>query len=373
MDDGSREGSKVSRRKFLAFGCCAAGLAGATRAGAANAQAPASARGAVDVHAHYFPERFVKSINEQGGPPGVSFDLSNPDAPIFNIGGGRIPIDVTYWDLPKRIQRMDAQGVTTHALSLTTPFVYWASPERGAELARIVNDSMVEANTAYPTRFFGCATLPLQAPELAVKELDRLAGSRAIRGVYMPTSFAGKELSDESLFPIYAKCEALNLPVLLHPDQAAAAMGANRLQRFYLANILGNPFDTAIAVSYLVFGGVMDRFPRLEIVLPHAGGAMPYISGRLRHGQSVRPELKGAAQRPFNEYLRRFHYDTITHSPQLLQDLIDLVGIDRVMLGSDYCFDMGYERPREIIDGLKLSAADKERLNSGNAARLLRL
>jgi hypothetical protein len=97
----------------------------------------------VDVHAHYFPERFVQSINEQGGPPGVSFDLSNPDEPIFNIGGGRIPIDVTYWDLPKRIVRMDTQGVTTHALSLTTPFVYWATPERGAALARIVNDSMI--------------------------------------------------------------------------------------------------------------------------------------------------------------------------------------------------------------------------------------
>jgi len=371
MDD--RERSKVSRRGFLAMGCCAAGLGVTAGSGTARAQGQTAGRGAVDVHAHYFPERFVKSINEQGGPPGVSFDLSNPNAPIFNIGGGRIPIDVTYWDLPKRIERMDAQGVTTHALSLTTPFVYWATPERGAELARIVNDSMIEAHTAYPTRFFGCAALPFQAPDLAVKELDRLANSRAIRGVYMPTSFAGKELSDPSLFPIYAKCEALNLPVLLHPDQAAAAMGANRLQRFYLANILGNPFDTAIAVSYLVFGGVMDRFPRLEIVLPHAGGAMPYISGRLQHGQSVRPELKGVAERPFTEYLRRFHYDTITHSPQLLRDLIDLVGIDRVMLGSDYCFDMGYERPREIIDGLKLSAADRDRLYSGNAARVLRL
>ena len=110
MDD--RERSKVSRRGFLAMGCCAAGLGVAAGSGAARAQGAQAGRGAVDVHAHYFPERFVKSINEQGGPPGVSFDLSNPNAPIFNIGGGRIPIDVTYWDLPKRIERMDAQGVT---------------------------------------------------------------------------------------------------------------------------------------------------------------------------------------------------------------------------------------------------------------------
>lgn len=363
----------LNRRRFLSLGCCTAGLTALAGRPAAAGQAPARGRGAVDVHAHYFPERFVKAINEQGGPPGVSFDLSQPDAPIFNIGGGRIPIDVTYWDLPKRLQRMDAQGVTTHALSLTTPFVYWATPERGAELARLVNDSMVEAHTAYPTRFVGCATLPLQAPDLAVKELDRLAGSRAIRGAYFPTSFAGKELSDPSLFPIYEKCEALNLPVLLHPDQAAAAMGAGRLQRFYYANILGNPFDSAIAAGHLVFGGVLDRFPRLTVVLPHAGGAMPYLSGRMQHGQQVRPELKGAAQKPFMEYLRRFYYDTITHSPQLLRYLIDLVGVDRVMLGSDYCFDMGYERPRDIVEGLKLTAADSEAIYSGNAARVLGL
>jgi aminocarboxymuconate-semialdehyde decarboxylase len=266
---------------------------------------------------------------------------------------------------------MNAQGVTLHALSLTTPFVYWAPPERGAALARLVNDSMIEAHTAHPTRFVGCATLPLQAPDLAVKELDRLAGSRAIRGAYMPTSFAGKELSDPSLFPIYAKCEAMNLPILLHPDQAAAAMGANRLARFYMANTLGNPYDTGIAVTNLVFGGVMDRFPRLNIVLPHAGGALPYLAGRLEHGQQVRPETKDTAQRPFMEYLRRFHYDTITHSPQLLRFLIDLVGVDRVMLGSDYCFDMGYERPREIIDALKLKPAEQDSIYAGNAARVL--
>jgi aminocarboxymuconate-semialdehyde decarboxylase len=117
----------------------------------------------------------------------------------------------------------------------------------------------------------------------------------------------------------------------------------------------------------------MDRFPALDIVLPHAGGSMPYIAGRLQHGQRVRPELKGAAQKPFMEYLRRFHYDTITHSPELLRFLIDLVGVDRVMLGSDYCFDMGYERPRDIIDALKLSPADRDLVFGGNAARVLGL
>jgi aminocarboxymuconate-semialdehyde decarboxylase len=372
MSTNDTPSARLGRRRFLAtVGCCAAGL-GLGNAGAA-AQDRRRLGAVVDVHAHFFPERFVRAINEEGGPPGVSFDLSKPDAPIFVIGGGRIPIDVTYWDLEKRLKRMDAAGVTTHALSLTTPFVYWAEPARGAALARLVNDAMIEAHTAYPTRFVGCATLPIQAPELAVKELERLAGSRAIRGAYMPTSFAGKELSDPSLFPIYAKCQQMNLPILLHPDQAAAAMGAARLQKFYLANMLGNPFDSAIAASYLVFGGVMDRFPTLNIVLPHAGGAVPYLAGRLQHGQAVRPETQGVAQKPFMEYVRRFYYDTITHSPELLRFLIDLVGMDHVMLGSDYCFDMGSERPRDVIDALQLRRPDRDRLYSGNAARILGL
>jgi aminocarboxymuconate-semialdehyde decarboxylase len=153
----------------------------------------------------------------------------------------------------------------------------------------------------------------------------------------------------------------------------AAALGANRLSRFYMANTLGNPYDTGIAVTNLVFGGVMDRFPRLTFVLPHAGGAVPYLSGRLQHGQRVRQETQGVAQRPFMEYLRRFYYDTITHDPALLRFLVDLVGVDRVMLGSDYCFDMGYERPREIIEALKLRASDRDAIYFGNAARVLRL
>jgi aminocarboxymuconate-semialdehyde decarboxylase len=159
--------------------------------------------------------------------------------------------------------------------------------------------------------------------------------------------------------------------VLLHP---LTVIGANRLGRFYLNNFLGNPFDTAVAAAHLVFGGVLDRFPKLEVCLPHAGGAMPYLVGRLTHGQKVRPETKGVAKRPFDAYLRRFTYDTISHAPAALSYLVDLVGADRVMIGSDFCFDMGPARPREIVvRGIKLSARDRARILSENARRLLRL
>ena len=325
---------------------------------------------AIDVHAHYFPAAFLKAMAAEGSPPHFPLDMSNPAAPTVIRGSFRLTLDASYWDLDRRLKAMDAARVTTHALSLTAPMVHWAPAERGAKLARIYNDAVIEAHTAFPDRYVGCAALPVQDAALSLAELKRVEGQRGIRGVYLPTNLGTRELSHPDLFPIYERCEALGLPVLLHP---VGVIGAERLAPYYLGNLLGNPFDTTVAAAHFVFGGVLDRFPRLEIVLPHGGGALPALWGRLQHGQSVRPETQGVAKRPFGEYLRRFHYDTITHSPELLRTLVELVGADRIMLGSDYCFDMGYERPREIIARLGLSRADQDRMLFGNAARILKL
>ena len=339
-------------------------------AGAAMYSQGTARRRAIDVHAHYFPRPFLNDLAKNGAAPGFDVDFSMPDAPVLVQGTVRTPLDVTYWDLDKRIRRMDAQGVEVHALSLTLPMVHWASPARGAALATMVNDSMIEAHAAFPERFVGCASLPIQAPDLAVKEIDRISEQRAIRGVYLPTSFSDKNLSDPSLFPIYQRCERLNLPVLLHP---VTPIGSDRLQPYYLRNLLGNPYDTGVAAAFLIFGGVLDRFPNLNVVLPHAGGTLPFMAGRLQHGHGVRPEVRNTAQRPFAEYLRRFHFDTITHSPEALRFLIELVGTDRVVLGSDYCFDMGDDHPLETIAKLKLSSADQDKILFANARRLFRL
>ena len=360
----------VSRRAFLglaSLGTSILSLAGARTAAAQRKTTPAAA---IDVHAHFFPEKFLKSLAEEGGPPDLQVEFSASGVPTLVRGTVRLALDVTYWDLDKRLERMNGQNVTMHALSLTVPMVHWAPPERGAQLAQLVNDAMAEAHTAFPDRFVGCATLPVQDPALALKELERVAGGRAIRGVYLPTNVGGRELSDPALFPVYKRCQALNLPVLLHP---VTVIGAERLRSYYLSNLLGNPFDTAVAAASLILGGVLDRYPRLNVVLPHAGGALPYLWGRLQHGQTVSEEVKDAAQRPFGQYLRRFHYDTIVHSPELLRFLVGLVGADRVVLGSDYCFDMGYERPRDVVMKTGLGAADREKIFGGNAGRLLRV
>jgi aminocarboxymuconate-semialdehyde decarboxylase len=181
---------------------------------------------------------------------------------------------------------MDRAGVAVHALSLTVPMVYWARGDVARRAAEAVNDAMTAAHAAYPERFVGCATLPMQEPALALAELRRVAGLEGIHAVYLGTNVNGRELSDPAFMPIFAECAARRLPVLLHP---ISVVGAERLQPFYLSNLLGNPFDTAIAAAHLVFGGVLDSLPGLQVCLPHAGGALPYLVGRLRRAVRSRP------------------------------------------------------------------------------------
>jgi aminocarboxymuconate-semialdehyde decarboxylase len=323
----------------------------------------------IDIHAHFVPEEYLRLIEEQGEPYGVSL-RRGANGPMIVVGQAVIgPITAHYHNLDVRLRAMDKQGVAVHALSLNPPMVYWADSALGLRLARLVNDAMAEATRAHPERFVALATLPMQDPEAAVNEVDRAVKELGCRGIYLGTNVRGKELNDSSFLPVFERINALGVPIFLHPFNV---IGAQRLTSYYLHNLLGNPFDTAVAAANLIFSGLLDRFPKLNICLPHAGGAFPFLIGRLNHGWKVREECR-ALKKPPLSYLRRFTYDTISHAPESLRYLIDLVGADRVMLGSDYCFDMGYERPVQVVTALKLSSSDQEKILGGNAARLLRL
>lgn len=332
-------------------------------------RAGAKRAAAIDIHAHFFPEVYLRAIETQGERSGITLDRSDAAGPAIKIGtmlGGHLRRE--FYDLEARLKEMDRAGVDVHALSLTFPMVYWADAELGTRLARAVNDAMSEAHRAYPDRFVGLATLPMQDPKRAVEELDRAARLSGIRGVYLGTNVNGRELDDPAFMPVWERIDALELPVFLHPLNV---IGAQRLGPYYLANLLGNPYDTGVAAARLIFGGVLDRFPKLSVCLPHAGGTLPYLIGRLDRGQKVRRELAHMKRRP-SAYLRRFTYDTISHAAAPLRYLIGLVGADRVMIGSDYCFDLGYERPVQVVTGLPgLTKADRARILGGNAAKLL--
>lgn len=323
----------------------------------------------VDTHAHWYPAEWLKLFDRDGAKEGAKLERSGSR---YTIRTERIvnDFDEEFVDLGLRIAGMDRQGVDVHALSLTAPMVYWASPGFGLALAQAYNDAAAAAHARYPGRFVGLAMVPMQAPELAVKELERAAALPGMRGLYMATNVNGADLDEKRFWDVYAKAEELGWTVFLHPLDT---IGRERTTRYYLKNLVGNPYDTGVAAAHLIFGGVLDAFPKLEFNLPHAGGTFPWLIGRWDHGTRVRPELKHMPRLP-SEYLRRFTYDTIGHNDQINLDLVQLVGADRVVLGSDYCFDMGLTDPVGTVERLDgLSQADRNRILGLTAARMLRL
>ncbi len=324
----------------------------------------------IDIHAHWYPDAWVRLLEREGPATGAEIGRNPRGNVTFAVPQYKAVFQQTYIDLPMRLATMDEARVDMHALSLTQPMVYWAPPEFGLKLARTYNDGLAEAHLQHPRRFVGLATLPMQAPELAVGEARRAAELPGIRGVYMGTHVMDRNLDEPEFWPVYACCEELGLPIFLHPVNP---VGAGRMRKYHLRNLIGNPTDTAIAAASLIFGGVLDRFPRLEIVLPHAGGTVPALIGRWDHGTTVRKELEHMKEPP-SAYLRRFHYDTITHGDGLLQNLIAQVGADRVVMGSDCPADMSYTRPVDVVERLAgVPDAARRQILGLNAARLLRL
>ena len=329
----------------------------------------AHAHHAIDTHAHWYPEEWLKLFAKDGAAEGAALEKNGTK---YTIRTQRIvnAFDEEFVDLGLRLEGMKKQRVDMHALSLTAPMVYWASPGLGLALAQAYNDAASAAHRKHPRRFVGLAMLPMQAPDLAVKELERAAKLPGMRGMYLATHVNEANLDDRRFWNVYAKAEELGWTIFLHPIDT---IGRERTQKYYLKNLLGNPYDTGVAAASLIFGGVLDAFPKLEVNLPHAGGTFPWLIGRLDHGTKVRPELRHMKRLP-SEYLRRFTYDTIGHNDHINQALINLVGADRVVLGSDYCFDMGLNDPVGTVERLgDLEPAQREQILARTPAALLHL
>ena len=323
----------------------------------------------VDIHAHWYPAEWLALFAKEGAAEGAALERTG-DRFLLRAKHITNAFDERFVVVDERVKAMDARGIDVHALSLTTPMVYWASPPLGLALSQAFNDAASAAHRQHPQRLVGLAMLPMQAPDLALRELERAAKLPGIKGMYLATNVNGEELDERKFWDVYAKCEELGWAIFLHPVDT---IGQDRTKKYYLKNLCGNPYDTGVAVAHLIFGGVMDRFPKLEVNLPHAGGTFPWLIGRWDHGAKVRPELKHLKQPP-SSYLRRFTYDTIGHDERINTNLVRLVGADRVTLGSDYCFDMGLDDPLATVNRIAgLSEEDKQRIAGGNALKLLRL
>ena len=313
----------------------------------------------IDAHAHWAPAGYVRLMAELGHPAATG------------------PLNPLMTDLEKRIKWMDERGVQMHVLTLSGSMPWqWASQDAARRLARVVNDAAIAAHKAYPDRFIAGVALPMRSPAAALKELERVAGEPGIRAVHLPNSIEGQDYIFEAAYrPLLARCEELGYPLLFHPlDGVENHYGGNtRLAGpEFMYNTLGFPFDTATTATKFILSGLLDKYPKLEIVLPHSGGCFPYIAGRIEHSIA-----KGAAtvklQHPFREYIRRFHYDTLAYYPETLRFMIELVGADRVVIGTDNYAKMDVEQPNALLDRLQLPPADLERIRRGNAAKLLRL
>lgn len=323
----------------------------------------------IDTHAHWYPQEWLNLVMKDGPSQGGNIERT-PTGMRF-VGEKLVnAFTEEFVSLDLRLAGMKRTGVDVQALSLTTPMVYWAKPAFGLALAQVYNDAASAAHLKHPDKFVGLAQVPMQDPALALKELERAAKLPGMRGLYLATNIDGTELDDKRFWDIYAKCEDIGWPIFLHP---VYTIGGARFARFYLKNLLGNPYESGIAAACLVFGGVLDAFPKLEVNLPHAGGTFPGLIGRLDHGTKVRTELRHMKQPP-SAYLRRFTYDTIGHDDRINLNLARLVGADRILLGTDYCFDMGLERPVATVERLsELADAERDMILGKTAARLLRI
>jgi aminocarboxymuconate-semialdehyde decarboxylase len=326
----------------------------------------------IDTHAHWYPQQFIEVLDREAADNGATMSRNAKGAPVFKLPHieQRSVMPPLMVDLDLMRREMDKRRVDTMVLSLTNPMVYWAPPAFALKLSQTWNNASTAAYTAFPDRFIGTIMLPMHAPELAVPELERAAKLPGMRAVYMAEAINCVNLHDKSFWPVYAKCEALGLPILLHPVYPC---GVELMGEFFMRNLLGNPYEAGVAACSLVLGGVMDAFPKLTVMLPHAGGPFPWLIGRIDYGIKVRAELQHM-KKPASKYLRRFYYDTVTHQPQILRYLIDFIGDDRIMLGSDYNQDMCDLRPVDFLESVpRLTKKQREIILGVNAMRLLKI
>jgi len=324
----------------------------------------------VDIHAHFYPATYLDAIVAAGYAPGTRYAEAPADAPPGPQSRRYVMHDDAFTNIGERLSRMDAQGVDVHALSLPPPDAFSHTPRLLAELCGAFNDAASAAHVAHPSRFVVLASLPVHTLEAALAELERARGLAGVRGVCLGTRFVERELSDPRFFPLWERIAQLRLPVFLHYAPLMVIGTPQRLHAYHLGNVIGNTTETAVAAAHLIFGGVLDRLPELEICLPHAGGVLPILAGRLDRAHAVRSECRHLARAP-SEYLRRFRFDTVCHSDAILEFLVRFVGADRVMLGSDYCFDMGVEQPVAAVMRASLEAEEQRQILGGTAARLL--
>jgi aminocarboxymuconate-semialdehyde decarboxylase len=314
----------------------------------------------IDIHTHILP-RDIPNWKERFGYGGfIQLDHHKPCCARMLKDDGTFfrEVDENCWSAEKRITECDAFHVHVQVLS-TVPvmFSYWAKPEHGLELSQFLNDHIAGLVNRFPKRFIGLGTLPMQAPALAVKELERCK-SIGLKGVQIGTNINQKNLSEPEFFEIFRACSDLSMAVFVHPWEM---MGQDKMQKYWLPWLVGMPAETSRAICSMIFGGVFEKLPDLRVAFAHGGGSFPATIGRIQHGFDCRPDLT-AIDNPYppKNYLGKFYFDSLVHDAAMLQYLVKLVGANRIALGSDYPFPLGEQVPGSLIKSENFPETDKE-------------
>ncbi len=328
----------------------------------------------IDVHTHILPASWPDFSEKFGYTGFPSFERQQDGSSHMMVNCKHFrTFQPNSWDPDTRLHDCDRDGVTVQVLSpVPIMFSYWAKPEHTLEISRFLNDHIAATVAERPTRFIGLATLPMQAPDLAITELERAVRELGLAGIEIATHVNEMNLNEEALFPVFEAAADLGAAVFVHPWDM---MGADDMRRYWLPWLVGMPAETSRAICSMIFGGVLERLPNLRVNFAHGGGSFPATIGRIEHGFNMRPDLVAIdnAVNP-REYLGRFYVDSIVHDPVMLRHLVELVGEDRITLGSDYPFPLGELVPGKLIESMEdFSAARKAKLLGENALDWLSL
>jgi aminocarboxymuconate-semialdehyde decarboxylase len=327
----------------------------------------------VDVHTHILPREIPRWADKFGYGGFISLEhQADGCACMLKDDGTRFrSIEANCWDPVRRVEEMDRTGVNVQVLS-TVPvmFSYWAEPAHGAEVSRFLNDHIADVATEFPLRFVGLGTVPLQDPDLAIRELERCK-SIGLTGVEIGTNVNQLNLNEPRFFEFFSACVRLGMAIFVHPWDM---MGEREMQKYWLPWLVGMPAEVSRAICSLIFGGVLERLPDLRILFAHGGGAFPATLGRIEHGFQVRSDLCAVdTKHGPREYLSRMYFDSLVHDASMLEFLLDLVGADKVALGSDYPFPLGEAGAGRLIDSCGFPGEIRATLLHGTALNWLNI
>ena len=321
-----------------------------------------------DLHTHYYTQEYFERIRDL--PSEFSFAKTSTGQTIITLpGAGFFGVTPAMTDVAKRIEDMDRVGIDVEVVSLSTPNVFFTSAEHQPAVARMLNDAYADLIAMHPKRFKGFASIPMDAPESALKELHRAINDLKLNGVVLLSNIGGNALTAHEYRPFFEEANRMKLCIFLHPMLPA---NSEPFREYVLGPIIGFPFDTSLAVARMCYAGMFEEFPDIKWIIGHLGGAIPYLMERMDNGFRDFAECREKIDKLPSVYLKRLYYDTVSFSPYALKMVRDMVGADHMVMGSDYPHLLGsIDRAVSSIENLEISDEEKDQIFSSSALSIL--